>query len=132
MGPSFYWMPDVFERYFSQFGKKVSDYYTLERLDPSYRIYWNDGFTDIPASFEELKEVFESFEKGSAEKLEKYLKEAAYKYEVGINKLVYKPGLSFSEFIDWSVIKGVFKLEVSSLLLKNIFKNIFSIQSFVR
>jgi phytoene desaturase len=122
MGPSFYWMPDVFERYFSQFGKKVSDYYTLERLDPSYRIYWNDGFTDIPASFEELKEVFESFEKGSAEKLEKYLNEAAYKYEVGINKLVYKPGLSFSEFLDWSVIKGVFKLDIITSIKKHIQK----------
>jgi phytoene desaturase len=123
MGPSFYWMPDVFERYFSQFGKKVSDYYKLQRLDPSYRIYWNDGFTDIPASFEELKKVFESFEKGSGEKLEKYLNEAAYKYEVGINKLVYKPGLSFSEFLDWSVIKGVFKLDIITSIKKHIQKH---------
>ncbi len=122
MGPSFYWMPGVFERYFSQFGKKVSDYYTLQRLDPSYRIYWNDGFTDIPASFEELKKVFESFEKGSGEKLEKYLHEAAYKYEVGINNLVYKPGLSFSEFLGWSVIKGVFKLDILTSIKKHIQK----------
>ena len=88
MGPSFYWMPDVFERYFAQFGKKVSDYYTLHRLDPSYRIYWEDGFTDIPADYEELKKVFESLEPGSAEKLDQYLQGAAYKYEVGVNNLV--------------------------------------------
>src|SRR3982751_5971441 len=55
MGPSFYWMPDVFERYFAQFGKRVSDYYQLDRLDPSYRIYWNDGYTDMPADYEALK-----------------------------------------------------------------------------
>lgn len=122
MGPSFYWMPDIFERYFEQFGKKVSDYYTLQRLDPSYRIYWSDGFTDIPAGLKELKKVFESFEKGSGEKLEKYLNEAAYKYEVGINNLVYKPGLSFSEFLDWSVIKGVFKLDIITSIRKHIQK----------
>ncbi|MBL7743179.1 MAG: phytoene desaturase [Chitinophagaceae bacterium] len=123
MGPSFYWMPDVFERYFSQFGKKASDYYSLQRLDPSYRIYWNDGYTDIPAVFQQLKDVFESFEKGSGEKLEKYLKEAAYKYAVGINNLVYKPGLSLTEFLDWSVIKGVFRLDVITSIKTHIQKH---------
>lgn len=122
MGPSFYWMPDVFERYFAQFGKKVSDYYSLHRLDPSYRIYWNDGFTDVPADFEELKNVFESIEPGSAAKLEKYLKGAAYKYEAGVNKLVYKPGRSLREFMDWETISGVFKLQVFSSIKKHIYQ----------
>ncbi len=120
MGPSFYWMPDVFERYFAQFGKKVSDYYSLRRLDPSYRIYWDDGYTDMPADFEELKKVFESLEPGSAEKLEKYLKGAAYKYEVGVNNLVYKPSRSFLEFMDWKTVSGVFKLQVFSSIKKHI------------
>ena len=78
MGPSFYWMPDVFDRYFAQFNKKTSDYYSLERLDPSYRIYWKDGYTDMPADFNALKIVFESFEAGAGNKLEKYLAGAAY------------------------------------------------------
>jgi phytoene desaturase len=120
MGPSFYWMPDVFERYFTQFGKKVSDYYSLKRLNPSYRIYWNDGYTDIPAGFDELKNVFESLEPGSAAKLEKYLLEAAYKYKVGMQKLVYKPGRSLFEFLDWQTISGIFKLQVFSSIKKHI------------
>ena len=120
MGPSFYWMPDVFERYFAQFGKKVADYYSLLRLDPSYRIYWNDGYTDIPADFEELKKIFESLETGSAAKLEKYLKGAAYKYEVGVNNLVFKPCRSLTEFMDWKTISGVFKLQVFSSIKNHI------------
>ncbi len=122
MGPSFYWMPDVFERYFAQFGKKVADYYSLHRLDPSYRIYWNDGFIDIPADFEELKNVFETLEPGSSEKLENYLKGAAYKYEVGVNNLVYKPSRSVTEFMDWKTISGVFKLQVFSSIKSHISK----------
>lgn len=51
MGPSWYWMPDVFEHFFRQFGKSVSHYYTLQRLDPSYRIYWKEHYTDIPADY---------------------------------------------------------------------------------
>jgi phytoene desaturase len=120
MGPSWYWMPDVFERYFQQFGKNVSDYYTLQRLDPSYRVYWNDSVTDVPASYEELKKLFESIEPGAGHKLDLFLKEAAYKYSVGINKLVYKPGLSLTEFIDWEVISGVFRLDIFSSIKKHI------------
>lgn len=120
MGPSFYWMPDVFEKYFSQFGKKVSDYYQLTRLDPSYRIYWPDGYTDLHADFDLLKKEFEAIEPGSAVKLERYLQGAAYKYKVGVQNLVYKPGLSILEFIDWEAIKGVFRLEVFTSIKKHI------------
>ncbi|MCX6209651.1 MAG: phytoene desaturase family protein [Bacteroidetes bacterium] len=122
MGPSWYWMPDVFERFFNQFGKKVSDYYTLERLNPSYTVFWEDTEMPIPADFNELKSLFESVEKGSAEQLEKFVKEAAYKYNVGINKLVHKPSQSITEFLDWEVITGVLKLDVFTNMKKHVAK----------
>lgn len=120
MGPSWYWMPDVFERYFQQFGKKVSDYYTLQRLDPSYRVYWENDVTDIPADYKALRQLFESAEPGAGRQLDLFIKEAAYKYAIGINKLVHKPGLSISEFIDWDVISGFFRLDVFSSIKKHI------------
>jgi phytoene desaturase len=126
MGPSWYWMPGVFERFFDCFGKRISDYYQLQRLDPSYRVYWPDGEMDVPAEYNEIKKLFESIEPGSATQLDKFLKEAAYKYEVGINKLVHKPGRSITEFFDWEVIKGVFKLDVFTNMKKHVgkyFKN---------
>jgi phytoene desaturase len=122
MGPSWYWMPDVFESYFEKFGKKVSDYYSLKRLDPSYRIYWNDGFTDVPADYHAFKKMVDEFEPGASEQLEKYLAEAAYKYETGINKLVHKPGRSFTEFIDRDIFKGVFRLDVFTSIKRHIHK----------
>ena len=112
MGPSWYWMPDVFERYFNQFGLKVSQLYDLKRLDPSYRIYWSDGPIDIPASYSGLQAVFDKLEPGSGARLDHFLKEAAYKYDVGIHKLVHKPGQSILEFLDWDLIKGLFRLDV--------------------
>jgi phytoene desaturase len=120
MGPSWYWMPDVFERYFNCFGHTVSDYYELQRLDPSYRVYWNDKPMDIPANYEALRQLFESVEKGAAEKLDAFLKEAAYKYEVGVNKLVHKPGRSLMEFIDADLAKGILKLDVFTSMKKHI------------
>ncbi len=122
MGPSWYWMPDVFEKYFATFGKKVSDYYTLTRLDPSYRIYWPESFTNIPANLQEMIALFEKTEAGAGKKLEQFLAEAKFKYDTGINKLVYKPGQSLLEFLDMDVIKGVFKLDVFSNMQKHVHK----------
>jgi phytoene desaturase len=81
MGPSWYWMPDVFENYFGKFGKKPSDYYHLVRLDPSYAVIFEGGNSiSIPAGIEKLKALFESIESGSGARLEAFLKQAAYKY----------------------------------------------------
>lgn len=126
MGPSWYWMPDIFERFFNQFGKAVSDYYSLSRLDPSYRVYWPDGPVDIPADYKNLQQLFENIEPGSAKQLDLFLEEAAFKYKTGMQKLVLKPGLSLNEFIDWDVMKGVLKLDLFSSMKKHtarFFKN---------
>jgi phytoene desaturase len=122
MGPSWYWMTDVFDRYFEQFGKKASDYYSLQRLDPSYRIYWNNEFSDIPAHLSDFKKLLDRWEPGAGDKLDKFLKEAEFKYRVGIKKLVFKPGLSLTEFLDWEVMKGVFRLDVFTSIKKHIHK----------
>ena len=122
MGPSWYWMPDVFERYFNSFGKNVADYYTLKRLSPSYRIYWDDGFMDIPSDYQQLKNLFDELEPGAGAQLDRFMEEAAYKYKVGVNKLVYKPSLSWTEFIDIDLMKGIFRLDVFNNIKSHIAK----------
>jgi phytoene desaturase len=122
MGPSWYWMPDVFERYFNQFGRSVADYYKLQRLDPSYRVYNRDQMMDVPADFGALQRLFDSIEPGSGARLEKFLAEAAFKYKVGIEKLVFKPGLSVTEFLDKEIATGIFRLDVFSSMRSHVAK----------
>lgn len=113
MGPSWYWMPDVFESFFEAFGHKVSDFYDLKRLDPSYAVFFGkEDVLHMPASMHGLEQLFEELEPGSATQLRAFLSEAQYKYEVGINDLVYKPGQSLREFMDMRLLKGVMKLHV--------------------
>ncbi len=112
MGPSWYWMPEVFEKFYADFGHTCSDFYELKRLDPSYRVYFEDGPIDIPANYEKLRALFESIEKGSAQKLDAFLEDAAYKYDVGVNDLVHRPSLKISEFFDRRVIAGMFKMHL--------------------
>ena len=127
MGPSWYWMPDIFERYFADFGKKRADYYDLIRLDPSYTVTFEDGdVMRLPAKMTELEALFEHYEVGSAVKLRQFLAEAKYKYDVGVGEFVQKPAHSILEFVDWRVISSVFKLEMLTSLSKavrKLFKN---------
>ncbi|MEY3198115.1 MAG: hypothetical protein RJA13_73, partial [Bacteroidota bacterium] len=127
MGPSWYWMPDVFEQFYAKFGHTTSDFYALKRLDPSYNVFWKDGTkTAIPADETKLYEWFESLEQGSSEKLKSFLTDAKYKYEVGMQDLVYKPSLKLTEFADIRILKGLFKLHLLSSFSKYIrkyFKN---------
>ncbi len=123
MGPSWYWMPDVYDRYFEQFGKNRADYYQLTRLDPSYTVVWEDETLEIPASYEALRQLFERIEPGSALRLDRYLEQADFKYRTGIQKLVQKPGRSWNEFLDPDLMKGIFKLEVFSSIRKHIQRN---------
>jgi len=124
LGPSWYWLPDVYESYFKQFGKSASDYYDLVRLDPSYRVFYSKNeLADIPAGKSNVIKLFESIEKGAGEKLGKFLEEASYKYEVGVNNLVYKPARSILEYADWNVLRGFFRLHILSSIHKYVRKN---------
>lgn len=123
MGPSWYWMPEVFEKFFNDFGHKASDFYELELLDPGFSIvFGKDDVLDIPADYQSLTALFESIEKGSGKQLASFLKEAEYKYKIGMDKLVYKPGLSVFEFLDADLIKGIFKLQVFTSFSKHVRK----------
>ena len=127
MGPSWYWMPDVFEKFYNQFGHTASDFYNLKRLDPSYKVFWEDNSSDdIPASIDEIYQLFEKHESGSSNKLKDFLNDAEYKYNVGMNEFVYKPSLSLSEFMDFRIVKSAFKLHLFkpfSAYARKYFKN---------
>jgi len=100
MGPSWYWMPDVFERFFQDFNKKTTDYYELIKLNPAYRVYFGvDDFINIYDNLEEIKTTFESIEKGSGHELETFIHQAKSNYDIAIKDLVYRPGVSPLELI---------------------------------
>ena len=115
MGPSWYWMPDVFERFFSDFGFAVSDFYKLQLLDPAFDIVFNHReVMRIPENYADLQKLFESIETGSSRQLDRFMEEAQYKYETGMEELVYMPGLSISEFANIRLIRGALRLQIFS------------------
>ena len=113
MGPSWYWMPEVFEHFFNLFGKTTADFYELKRLDPSYRIYYEgEEKIDVPASLEELIALFEEKEKGSGEKLRQFLSDAQYKYQTAMGDYVHRISNSVVEYFDIKLIIKSFQLQL--------------------
>lgn len=113
MGPSWYWMPEVFEKFFNDFGSTAAAHYELVRLDPSYEIvFGKDDEMHVPAKTNELFAMFERLEPGSSANLKKFLAEAEYKYRVGLGEFVQKPGHSILDFADLRVAKAALKLQM--------------------
>ncbi|MDP3679887.1 MAG: phytoene desaturase family protein [Flavobacterium sp.] len=108
MGPSWYWMPDVFDRFFADFDKKTSDYYELIKLSPAYRVYYGiDDFITIADNLTDIIFAFEAIEKGSGKILNDFMAEAKSNYDIAIKDLVYRPGVSPLELITVETAKKV-------------------------
>ncbi len=127
MGPSWYWMPDVFERYYNLFDRTAADFYELKKLNPGFRVIFGvNDYIDVPEDFDQLCSLFESIEKGSAEKLKKFITQAEYKYKVGMADMVYLPGHSIKEFMSISLLKDAINIQLFSSFKKHVrsyFKN---------
>ncbi|WP_405605259.1 phytoene desaturase family protein [Polaribacter sp. Asnod1-A03] len=108
IGPSWYWMPDVFERFFADFDKKPSDYYILDKLNPGYEVYFGKKDSlKISSQLEEIYQLFEKTEKGSAKHLKAFLDSAKANYDTAIKDLVYQPGVSPLELVNTTTIARV-------------------------
>ncbi|MEN9334049.1 MAG: hypothetical protein RLY35_1229 [Bacteroidota bacterium] len=126
MGPSWYWMPEVMEEFFNDFGKRTKDYFDLIQLDPGYRVFIQEGHVDIPANSDALIAVFEKIEVGAGKALKQFLSEAQFKYEAGMGKFVRKPSHSIFEFMDLDILKSLFKIQLFTDMrshLKKYFKH---------
>ncbi len=127
MGPSWYWMPEVFENYYNLFGKRTADFYELKRLDPGYRIYYkNNEKIDVPASLEELIKLFEAREPGSGDKLRSFMADAQYKYKTAMDEYVHRISDSVTEYFDLKLIIKSFQLQIFQSLRSEVrkkFKN---------
>ena len=112
MGPSWYWMPDIMDKFFADFGYKTSDFFDLISLNPQFEMIFSDEKINIPENFEDLKVLFETIEKGAGVQLEKFIQSAKYKYEVGMKDFVTKPSHSWLEFVSPKIAKSALKLNL--------------------
>ncbi len=105
MGPSWYLMPDVFERFFAAFDRDPADFYELTHLDPHYSVFFDDGDrVEISADVDKTKGLFEAYESGAGDALEAYLEESEHTYEIGMEEFVYTDRSRLRDWIDPALI----------------------------
>jgi phytoene desaturase len=122
MGPSWYWMPEIFEQFFNDLGYRVSDFYELKLLSPSFNMVFDDSVISISAQYSKIREMFESIEIGSAARLDEFMEEAQFKYETGMKNLSKIPGISVFEFLQKDLLKGSLRLQIFSSFSKHVRK----------
>lgn len=123
MGPSWYWMPDVFDKFFSNFQKTTSDYYKLKKLDPGFQIIFDQNHTmKLHSDWSSVLALFEEYEKGAADKLIKFMKDAEIKYNVGMKHLVYNPGTSLSELFNKDIWLNIGKMNLFRSYRNHVYK----------
>lgn len=108
MGPSWYLMTDVFEKFYEILGEDISKHLELVRLEPSYRVYFKDtllGAVDIFGDIERDAHTFESLEPGARNKLRAYLEKSSANYERAMDRFVYKNYDSIFDFFSLSTIQ---------------------------
>lgn len=126
MGPSWYWMPDIIEDFFQDFNEKSSNFYELIALNPQFEMVFENEKIAIPEKYDDLRNLFEKIEKGAAKKLDIFMAEAQYKYEVGMKDFVHKPCHSWFEFVSLKIAKSALKLDLLtdfSTHVRRFFKN---------
>ncbi|MDA7803040.1 phytoene desaturase family protein [Crocinitomix sp.] len=129
MGPSWYWMPELIDSLFTDLGENRSDYFNLIRLDPSYKVFWKDSASEVPAEMQALKQMFDDFEPKGGEKLEKFLSDAQNKYDIAVPEFLEKPGLKLNEVINFNVLKKALKMDVFKSVDKDVQKRFTSPKS---
>ncbi|PWN72123.1 phytoene desaturase [Chryseobacterium phosphatilyticum] len=114
MGPSWYWMPDIIEGFFSDFDYKVSDFFKLVSLDPQFEMVFSEEKISVPEKNDEIRELFEKTEKGAGKKYDTFMQSAQFKYEVGMKDFVTKPCYNWLEFASLKIAGSALKLDLLS------------------
>ncbi|HEY4062148.1 MAG TPA: phytoene desaturase family protein [Puia sp.] len=114
MGPSWYWMPDIIESFFQDFGYRASDFYQLTALDPQFEMIGQTENISVPASYDEMRVLFERLEPGAAKRLDSFMRSARFKYEVGMREFVDKPCHSWGEFVSPRMVSSAIRLDLFS------------------
>ncbi|MEC7646313.1 MAG: phytoene desaturase family protein [Bacteroidota bacterium] len=120
MGPSWYWMPDIFEVFFNEFNFEIDSLYKLIKLDPGFKMVFADDEISIPADFQQTCEIFEKYEKGAGIKLQEFIEDAKKKYNIGINFMYNAPGLSLLELFNKEIIRNITSFQLLTSYRKHI------------
>lgn len=109
-GPSWYLMPEVFDHFFRLLGTSARDELDLVRLDPSYRVYFEDDAEPFDLPADGAREALISLDPESADDLGAYLDSAADTYRIATERFLYATFASLGPLVDRDLVRRVPRL----------------------
>ncbi|MDX1663564.1 MAG: phytoene desaturase family protein [Candidatus Promineifilaceae bacterium] len=99
IGPTLFLMPEVFAETYAAVGERMEEHLHLHRIDPTYRIYFQDGLElALTADLQKMQEQLEAIEPGSFGGLLRYLAEGHRHYKMSLKHFV---GRNFYSLLDY-------------------------------
>lgn len=116
-GPSWYLMPEAFDRFFASLGTSTAEQLDLVSLTPAYRVF-PEGQESFDVETGKVPELFESFEPGAGAATRRYLDTASFTYRVAVDSFLYTTFSSLGPFLRKQVLSNLGLL--ASLLALNL------------
>jgi phytoene desaturase len=124
MGASIYFFPEIFERYYNRFNHTSSDFYSLKRLDPAYRVFFNpEKYFDVAADEDKLMTLCDKFERNGAKSMVRYLQVAGNYYKQNLNELFNSKGLENKKHFHNSWVNSYISDRKHKAYVRKLFKS---------
>ncbi|HEY9152516.1 MAG TPA: phytoene desaturase family protein, partial [Anaerolineales bacterium] len=112
VGPTLFLMPEVWEETFSSLGEKMSDHLDLRRIDPTYKVRFEDGLQlELTSNIGQMQTQLEKVEKTAFTGFLNYIAEGSKHYKISLEKFVGRNFNNIFEYFSLSNLPLLFQLK---------------------
>lgn len=105
IGPTLFLMPEVWEETYAALGEKMSDHMELKRIDPTYKVHFEDGLQlQLTSNIGDMQTQLEKVEKTAFTGFLGYIAEGSKHYKISLEKFV---GRNFYSIFDYFSLKNL-------------------------
>jgi len=111
-GPTLLIMPQVYEAEFAALGASMHEMLDLQRVDPSYRLVFDDGSgLALTSDMKSMHDQLEAIETGSFQGFLRYMEEGDRHYPLAMDRLVSRDFRTASQFFSLRNLPLLFTLK---------------------
>jgi len=112
IGPTLFLMPEIWEEAFASLGEKMSDHLDLRRIDPTYKVHFDDGLQlELTANIGSMQTQLEKVEKTAFTGFLNYIAEGGKHYKVSVEKFVGRNFYNIFEYFSLANLPLLFRLK---------------------
>ncbi|RPJ17355.1 MAG: phytoene desaturase, partial [Chloroflexi bacterium] len=89
IGPTLFLMPEIWEETFAALGERMSDHLDLKRIDPTYKVHFEDGLQlELTSNLGDMQVQLDKVDKTAFTGFLNYIAEGGKHYKMSVEKFV--------------------------------------------